>query len=141
MKLFTALSFASMAMARALPQSGQAFAEYKAAPMAAPQVLYTMDNKASGNNVLTFPVADDGTIANQGPSYPTGGAGERTIDFFNGTAGGEKDAIDSQGSVTIAGNVSHFRKCTLACSSDIPLDAFRGQPWFKHCDHFLDRLQ
>lgn len=106
MKLLSSVSFASLAMARALPQSGQAFAQYKSSPMAAAEVLYTMDNKGTGNSVIAFPVAADGTIAMQGPSYPTNGMGARTTDFFNGTAGGEKDALDSQNSMTIAGNVS-----------------------------------
>ncbi|KAL9110012.1 MAG: hypothetical protein Q9227_005351 [Pyrenula ochraceoflavens] len=66
------------------------------------QAIYFMSNQAT-NSILSVPIAKNGTLMD-GRSINTGGAGANLIDSMTGQPAAP-DALASQGSVTIAGNM------------------------------------
>ena len=68
------------------------------------QAVYFITNDA-GNSVVALPIGDDGTLS-FGSSTATGGAGSNAVDAATGDAI-VPDALVSQSTLTIAGNVSH----------------------------------
>jgi hypothetical protein len=67
------------------------------------KAVYFMTNLAS-NSIAALPVADDGSVS-AGTMTSTGAAGGNLVDPKKGTPNGP-DALASQGSVQVAGNVS-----------------------------------
>lgn len=68
------------------------------------RAVYFMTNEAPDNFVVALRVASDGTLSD-GSLTSTGGAGASGIDGATG-APAAPDALFSQGSVKVAGNVS-----------------------------------
>jgi hypothetical protein len=76
-----------------------------------PEAVYFMNNLAE-NAVIAISVADDGTMASIGSTTLTGGAGGNQVNAMTGQKAGP-DALASQASVSIAGNVrSSFHSTT-----------------------------
>jgi hypothetical protein len=88
---------------------------YKPAPGGRPdyrgmqkaKAVYFMTNLAS-NSIVALPVADDGSVS-AGTTTSTGGAGGNLVDAMKGTPNGP-DALGSQGSVQVVGNVCHTNR-------------------------------
>lgn len=66
------------------------------------KAIYFLTNDQT-NMVIALPIASDGTLS-QGTSTATGGSGSNSIEASTGQPAAP-DALNSQGSVTIAGNV------------------------------------
>jgi len=82
-----------------------------------PEAVYLMNNLAE-NAVIAISVADDGTLASIGSTTPTGGAGGNQVNTMTGQKFGP-DALASQASVNIAGNVrSSFRSSTPSANRE-----------------------
>jgi hypothetical protein len=69
------------------------------------KALYFMTNLAS-NSIVALPVAEDGSVS-AGTMTSTGGAGGNLVNAMTGAKNGP-DALGSQGSVQVAGNVCDY---------------------------------
>jgi hypothetical protein len=90
--------------------------EYKPAPDGRPdhgwgmqkaKAVYFMTNLAS-NAIVALPVSEDGSVS-AGTTTSTGGAGGNLVDAKKGIPNGP-DALGSQGSVQVAGDVCIAKK-------------------------------
>ena len=69
------------------------------------KALYFMTNLAS-NSIVALPVAEDGSVS-AGTTTSTGGAGGNLVNAMTSAKNGP-DALGSQGSVQVAGNVCDY---------------------------------
>jgi hypothetical protein len=95
LSLFTLATVVLGSNALALPE-----ADYRRS--SSPKAVYFQTNK-SPNNVVAIPVANDGTLSG-GKLTATGANGGNTVDPMTGIPAGP-DALSSQGSVKVSGNV------------------------------------
>lgn len=100
----------TFAMAVGLTLSGTANANSDDEP---PGAVYVLSNQASGNSVLAYSRASNGTLTYEA-SYPTGGKG----------AGSGADPLTSQGSLTLYGDLLF---AVNAGSNDISMFAVNGR--------------
>jgi hypothetical protein len=78
-----------------------------------PKAVYFQTNKAP-NSIVAIPAAADGTLSG-GVLTATGGNGGNTVNADTGVPNAP-DALGSQGSVVVNGNVRPFPHSPLACT-------------------------